>query len=189
MDKRLAYLKKLGATNLGHWNGDLISHLQSTSALLADWGAPQYLQDAGLFHAVYGTDGYPETLLDADARRQIVDIIGGLAEQVVYAYGACDRDYLYPQLGKTPGKADEVTFRDRFNGEIQPLSGRLLEDICELTGANELDLASGSAKFRLKHGAKRYRFFHQISTYLSPAALRATDEILGEYAEAEPAGA
>jgi len=182
MDKRLAYLEKLGATDLGHWNGNLISHLQSTSALLADWGAPRYLQDAGLFHAVYGTDGYPETLLSADARRQIADIIGGRAEQVVYAYGACDRDYLYPQLGT----ASAVTYRDRFNGEIQPLSGRLLEDICELTVANELDLASGSAKFRRKHGARRHRFFHRISTYLSPAALRATDEILGEFAEPEP---
>lgn len=184
MDKRLAYLQQLGAESLGHWNGNLIAHLQSTRDLLASWGAAAYLQDAGLFHAVYGTDGYPSALSNAGARAEIASIIGSRAEEVVYIYGACDRDFLYPQLQSGSG----ANYRDRFSGEIYPLAGRLLEDVCELTAANELDLARDSARFRRKHGAIRHRFFRDIKQYLSSAALRASDEILGEcVAESEAA--
>lgn len=99
MNNKFEQLSKLGAADFKHLNGNLIDHLKGTQELLTSWNANQTLQDAGLYHAAYGTAGFNEQMISLDQRSKIAQIIGPDAETIVYEYCACDRDYTWPQLG------------------------------------------------------------------------------------------
>ena len=53
---KIDFLKSIGSDKVNH-AGDqtLLDHLVGTMDKLRDMGKPEYLQDAGLFHSVYGT--------------------------------------------------------------------------------------------------------------------------------------
>jgi len=92
-----ARLQALGAGEFQHLNGTLTAHLYGTETLLREWGANELLSTAGLYHAVYGTDGYNSALVNLSMRESIATLIGADAEELVYLYGACDRGVFYPE--------------------------------------------------------------------------------------------
>ena len=53
--KKIDFLKSIGSDKVKHSGGTLLEHLIGTSEELKKLGAPEYLQDAGLFPSVYGT--------------------------------------------------------------------------------------------------------------------------------------
>lgn len=163
MTHKFTQLAALGAGNFDHLNGPLIRHLEGTRSLLKQWGATTVLQGAGLYHAVYGTEGFDQPLVSTDRRAAIAAIIGSAAENLVYQYCACDRDYVWPQFG---GQGP-VGFRNRFTGECLTPPTALLSDFCELTAANELDIARHQPD-----GDHRWlsRLLTAMAPYLSPAA-------------------
>ena len=74
--KKIDFLKSIGLDKVEHSGQTLLDHLIGTSERLKEMGAPQYLQDAGLFHSVYGTVYFmPEGGLVED-RQVIKDLIG-----------------------------------------------------------------------------------------------------------------
>ncbi len=77
-------LQELGAGEFVHLNGSLIEHLKGTADLLKAWGNREELCKAGLYHAVYGTDGYDESLVDLSMRHQVKNLIGTETEEIVY---------------------------------------------------------------------------------------------------------
>ena len=81
----------------------------------------------------------------------IAGAIGVEAEAIVYLYGACDRDAFHPRIG-TP---HETQFVDRFSRSEYGIAPSALADFCELTLANEFELACSSAAFWAKHAAGR----------------------------------
>jgi len=83
MDEKFKQLTELGAADFAHINGNLIDHLQDTKDLLASWSASKVLQDAGLYHAAYGTAGFEEQMVAANQREKIAQIIGSQAEEIV----------------------------------------------------------------------------------------------------------
>ena len=133
----LAFLKSRSAEKLEHVHGNLVEHLDGTYALLRDWGNHADVCHAGLCHAVYGTDGFATALLDVNSDREdLVRLIGGRAEALVYFYASCDRAHVYPQIGVSTS----VRFRDRFNGTSFVPDESLFASFMELTFANELDI-------------------------------------------------
>ena len=141
-------LTSWGAGEIEHPGGTLLAHLERTRDLLQDWGAPDYLVQAGLFHAAYATDGFAIPLLQLDQRDVLRDEIGAQAEAVVYFYASCDRNATYPTIGA--GKS--CVFRDRYlNQDITP-SDQGLRDFVELTMANELDLVAQNPEFATQYG-------------------------------------
>lgn len=101
---KFSALKDLGVGEFAHLNGDLESHLLGTYRLLTEWDNPAHVCDAGLYHAVYGTQpmerlGLPHKKYSSSDRPGIREIIGKESEALVYLYGACDRDFLYPRIG------------------------------------------------------------------------------------------
>jgi hypothetical protein len=52
---KIEYLRSLGSMEVSHSGESLFDHLFGVQKNLRDMGAPEYLQDAGLFHSVYGT--------------------------------------------------------------------------------------------------------------------------------------
>jgi hypothetical protein len=143
-DQALSTLHELGAHELHYLNGDLAQHLNGTYVLLREWGNSEPVCLASLFHAVYGTAGFPAALLSLDKRSDIAAAIGDETEELVYMYGACDRDCTYSKLISH----QEPVYRNRFTHEFFSLLRILLAFFCELTLANELEIVLQSHKAR-----------------------------------------
>ena len=81
---KIEFLKKIGSDTERHINQTLLEHLIGVYDLLKKWGAPKYIQDAGLFHSVYGTTYFkPKIIKDRDVVREL---IGEEAEELVYLF-------------------------------------------------------------------------------------------------------
>lgn len=129
-------LVERGADRIDHAGGSLLEHLTRTSERLASWGASEELQEVGLAHAFYGTDGFAERLLDLSQRDVLRQTVGDAVEAQVYQYASCGRDRTYPHLTDRP----DVRFHDRFAGTETALPATSLRWFAELTAANELDV-------------------------------------------------
>ena len=79
---KIDFLKQLGSDEVKHENQSLLEHLIGVRDILKKWGAPEYVQDGGLFHSVYGTTYFkPQLTIDRDAVRYL---IGKKAEELAY---------------------------------------------------------------------------------------------------------
>lgn len=74
-----------------HLGKTLLAHLRGTRDILASWGMPQYLCDAGLYHSIYGTNIFQYKAHPFSERETIVKLIGDKAEQLVYHFCRADR--------------------------------------------------------------------------------------------------
>jgi hypothetical protein len=83
---KIEYLRSLGSMEVSHSGESLFDHLFGVQKNLRDMGAPEYLQDAGLFHSVYGTAIFKhQSTTDRDKVREL---IGEQAEEVVFTFGS-----------------------------------------------------------------------------------------------------
>jgi len=134
MDNALTELIKLGVEDFTHINGNLLSHLKGTKELLSKWGNRESLCNAGLYHSIYGTEGYKNQT--SDDRTKIINIIGEEAEKIVFYFSTCDRDHFYSQIDQPELKIH----LNRLSGKIEILSESMVKDLLELTLANELEI-------------------------------------------------
>lgn len=136
MKRALALQGSLGAADVDHPGGALLTHLRRVYDLTMAWDSSPRTQLAALCHATYGTDGFPHRLLPTTERARVREAIGADAESLVYLYAACDRDVSYARIGGA-----QLRVRDRFGGTDVPVDGDDLTDFAVLTVANELDVA------------------------------------------------
>ncbi len=169
-----AALSALGAGEFSHLNGSLERHLVAVHDLLGSWGAGETLCRAGLFHAAYGTAGFTAAMVTPSQRSEIAKLIGPDAERIVYLYCSCDREFVWPQIGKP----EAVHFRDRFTGKVDAVAYEDLADFCELTCANELEIASGDHAFVERAGDYLGHLFRAWDRLLSEPARHAVGELL-----------
>ena len=79
---KIDFLKQLGSDKVKHKNQSFLEQLIGVRDILKKWGAPEYIQDGGLFHSVYGTTYFkPQLTIDRDAVRYL---IGEKAEELAY---------------------------------------------------------------------------------------------------------
>jgi len=168
-------LKELGAGEFAHLDGTLERHLIGVYELLEAWGADRTLRRAGLFHAAYGTSGFNTAMVSLERRSEIAGIIGNDAERIVYTYCACDRASVWPQFGM----AETITFRDRFAGEVRLLPDAELREFCELTCANEVEIALRDADFARRLGSELADLFGRMRPWLSHAGRRCVGDAFG----------
>ena len=81
---KIEFLKKIGADKVNHGEGTLLEHLINTSKRLRDMGCEDFVQDAGLFHSVYGTVYFRPDAGLIDDRQVVIDLIGEQAEEIAY---------------------------------------------------------------------------------------------------------
>ena len=177
MEESIQKLLDLGAGEFEHLHDSLLLHLQGTKELLKKWGASEALQNAGLYHAIYSTDSYSKQLASLDKRKRIADIIGSEAENIVYEYCACDRKFFWPKIGFD----EKPLFKNRFTNETYYISKTLLMNLCELTAANEIEIAGKDKDFKDQHGAYFNNFFTNMEYYLSDSANAMVRETFGHY--------
>jgi hypothetical protein len=131
-------LTERGAAELPHViaGTTLLDHFERTEQLLRSWGNPEPVCLAGLCHAAYSSDGFEGQVVDHTGRETIAQVAGRKVEAIVYLYGSCDGDRVYPQIGHTW----PVRFRDRFDGSERDLALDEVRVFCELKFANALEL-------------------------------------------------
>ena len=87
---KINFLEKIGTNEIPHGEGTLLDHLVGVSEILKEMNALEYVQDAGLFHSIYGIDIFHHQIW---SDRQVVqDLIGEQAEHLVYLFYVLDRD-------------------------------------------------------------------------------------------------
>ncbi|MEH6455337.1 MAG: DUF6817 domain-containing protein, partial [Cocleimonas sp.] len=154
----------------------LETHLKGTESILESWGASDVLRSAGLFHAAYGTAGFDENMVSLAQRQDIKNIIGDEAEALVYLYCSCDRNTVFPQFGSS----DKIQFKDRFNGSLFELTTEQMRSFCELTAANELEIANDA--YKAKYSKNLLTLFNGMKSHLSLKACLTYESVLGEIA-------
>ena len=115
--KKLDYLMQTETNHKSHSGITLIDHLVGVHDILKEWEAPQYLQDAGLFHSIYGTSVFEHQ--STNDRNTIRELIGEQAEELVYQFSTL----IQPRLNSIRGLDD----------------GQLKKDLQLLWEANELE--------------------------------------------------
>jgi len=168
MDEKFRRLIELGAGEFEHVDGSLIAHLEGTRCLLKEWNASQVLQEAGLYHAAYGTSAFVQNLFDLSQREEVASVIGDDAENIVYHYCACDREAFFAQFGQ----CEQPVFYDRLTTEKSTVSTELLHQLCELSAANETEIAINNPDFIAQHGSRLVTVFSRMSNFLSASAQR-----------------
>jgi len=167
-------LQRMGAGDFAHLNGSLEQHLIGTASLLDAWQAPENLCVAGLFHAAYGTAEFSSSMVSSQERHKIAALIGESSERLVYLYCCCDRAMFYPLIGTDR----EYLLPDRFTGLANELTTAELSCLCELTAANELEIAAHSEPFRKQYGAPLAELFSRMGSRLSSYARVSAAEVL-----------
>jgi hypothetical protein len=167
-------LHALGAAGFAHVNGTLEPHLRETERLLRRWGNREVVCVAGLYHAVYGTGGIAGHLVGLDAREAIAAVIGVEAERLAYLYGACNRERFHPRIGTRL----QNRFVDRFTNSEYAITDGMLCDFCEITVANELELALGNADFKRRHAEALTELFSRMHGLISAGARSAASDLL-----------
>ena len=162
------WLVDRGADRIDHPGGTLLDHLGRVAHRLDDWAVPDDVVLAGLCHAAYGTDGFATALITPDERHRLVDLVGERAEHLVYLYGSCVRNPLYPQLSGH----DQVTVLDRFTGDAHRLDDADLRAFLEITVANEIDVMVHNEALARQHAQPLFELFSSAGHRLSEAARR-----------------
>ena len=166
-----------GAGTIEHPGGTLGAHLQRTGDRLASYGVDGDLVVAGRCHAAYGTAGFDVALLTLDERDLLRERIGVRAEALVHEYCSCDRRLTYPGIGEA-----SPLMHDRWSGEAYPLPTDRAAAFCDLTVANELDIADQG----FDYGVERDRFFGILRSMGPHLTQAARDDIEATEARTAP---
>ena len=119
---KIDFLKQLGSDKFKHRNQSLLEHLIGVRDILKKWGVPEYVQDGGLFHSVYGTTYFkPQMTTDRDAVRYL---IGEKAEELAYWFCFLD-----------PPRSQRISILE---------NEQLKKDLLLIDKANEEDIANAS---------------------------------------------
>jgi len=156
-------------------------HLKGVQAVLRYWGAPKYLTNAGLFHSIYGTEGFQGFSLPLSERESIRNLIGPLAEKISFWFCMIDRSTLDQTVFAWDGNIQDPA--KKFQLRARPELGRFdivmtkdeWLDFIELTLADWLEQVEGAASkpsdlFKWKRGeAYSYRrlAYQKMSEILS----------------------
>jgi len=97
------------------------SHLLGVFEVLRGWDLPKHVLDAGLYHSVYGTEGFDpgkDNVVSYLSRQEIVDVIGPRSEKLVFTFCVLDRSTLDKVVrtfysGKK-GKKSTIILRSRM---------------------------------------------------------------------------
>jgi len=170
LDKYLDFLRDVNVAAREHSGRGLLNHLLGTRQLLLEWGARPALCDAGLFHSVYGTEGYQQAAVPLGMRARVQELIGDEAEALVWLFCFMRRETLSGNIGRR----GDLAVTHRLTGERLPMADRQFDDLVNLTFANELEAYPRMAR-TWRRGCWAYlQGFRQVAM---PSARRAFDAL------------
>ena len=135
MDAKERFLIEHEAIARSHSSRTLFDHLVGTRALLIDWSVETSISDAGLFHAVYGTESFPTAMVTTHLRGDVQTVIGCEAEFLAHAFGVMTKQSFYANLDQSDG----YHVISRLDGDEIPVSDTQLNALCHISVANWLE--------------------------------------------------
>ncbi len=157
LDAKLAFLNGEGAAGVAHTgNGKFDAHLVGVASVLRAWGCDDSLVDAGLFHSIYGTEGFQGFCLPYERRDDVRALIGDRAERLVHTFCVVDRLSVDNDLDSRPDghefksrpELSRLFFDDAAVGAVAAidLDESLWFDFVTLTLADWLEQVEGAAR-------------------------------------------
>jgi hypothetical protein len=172
-DEHLRLVEELAGSKR-HSGGALRDHLVGTARLLEEWGNPAEVCLAGLFHSIYGTEGYSIPSVELGRRDHVRERIGERAERLAYLFGVCERRDLFPSLGQK-----EPVLRDFVHGREVRVSHDDLVSLVEIEVANYLEFTQ-RAPLEPPQLARFGERVERARAVLTPGALRAARRYVAE---------
>jgi len=130
----LELLRTAGAAENPHSGRSLFEHLESVSRLLREWGAPEHVCIAGLFHSIYGTESYPIKTVDSGRRDEVRAVIGKRAEELAHLFCTSERSSFFTTIEDLEPKLKAAA------EDIQtPVSPETLQALIEMEVANVVE--------------------------------------------------
>jgi len=121
------FFVELGADKIPHTETVYLAHAIGVYNDLKSWGCDEEICRAGLFHSIYGTEGFQRFALPLERRGEVRERIGERAERLAYWNCAMDRASLDAAAEQT---TPPYKIRDRLTGAVVELSERELDDLC-----------------------------------------------------------
>jgi len=97
------YIVSLGVADLGHTDKTYLAHNIGVYNDLKKWECSEELCRAGLFHSIYGTQGFQGFVLPMDRQAELRGLIGEHAEKIAFLNCFMDRASLAVQLEEPEG--------------------------------------------------------------------------------------
>jgi len=151
-----SYISKSIPAVLEHTGSEAFdAHLKGVQAVLRYWDAPIHLYNAGLFHSIYGTEGFQGYALPLSERDAIRGLIGTKAERLCWIFCMVDRSTVDETVFNWNNSDVNSTQYTQFTFQSRPELGRfeikLLNksewlDFVELTLADWLEQVQGAAE-------------------------------------------
>lgn len=173
---KLDFLIGQGAGRRSHSGRTLLAHLHGTRQLLVMWGARPSLCDAGLFHSVYGTQHFPNGVIEGSERGQVRCLIGSDSEELAFAYGCMDRERFYATIGC----GGSYNIFNRFTGELMSSERSQFVDLCNIDAANLVEQCC-----RDPAGLLAPTYIQRMLPFLLPEAQLAVRSVYGLVADCD----
>ncbi len=165
----IEYLRSIECHLVSHSKRTLLDHLVGTHNLLQSWGASESLCLAGLFHSVYGTEGFHATLAGIPDRKIIINIIGKDAESLAWLFGIRTNQSFWEQIRVLTRQPDvsAFTFANRLTGQPVPCTKDELLHVINIVLANAID----QVQHIPQHFTERHSgMFQQLLPFAMPEA-------------------
>jgi hypothetical protein len=176
-----AFLLSLGTDEIAHTGHDFLTHLKSVQRVLEQAGADPEVSRAGLFHSIYGTQGFQDFSLPLSERDQVRALLGERSEFIAYCNCVMDRATLDAAVAQALEGGDRYEIRDREGSPPIELTRAQLTDLAEVHLFDWLEQVARSDR----GWGYRREAYRNMAELVGPRAVDAYHEVFA----AEPASA
>ncbi|MEM7536955.1 MAG: DUF6817 domain-containing protein [Chloroflexota bacterium] len=163
------YIIELGADTIAHSNKTYLAHNIGVYNDMRKWTDDPAMSEAGLFHSIYGTEGFQRFQLPLERRDELRSLIGERAEKLAYLHCFMLRESLDAQLTQKEGP---YHITNRETNEIMTLTKEEYDDLVCLHLCNWLELVERTRNWDKRRGAYR-----QMAERLGGQMLASYDEV------------
>jgi hypothetical protein len=110
--------------------------------LLRDWGNPEPICVAGLFHSIYGTWHFRHKAFPIKNRSELAKLIGKEAEFLAYVFCVTER----PKVFLANAGGSQISIHDYYANRPIQLSPADLSKLLEIEAANLIEQGGSSSK-------------------------------------------
>ena len=131
----LEFLRSEGTAEVQHSKVDFMAHLVGVHQVLVSWHCPDAVCLGGLFHSIYGAEGFSDGALDLRRRPEIRTLIGTAAERLAFVNSSMTYDSFDATLREGP--PHRVV--NRFTGAPVELTDQEFVDLSRIQLADWLE--------------------------------------------------
>ena len=173
-EDHLQLLRAAGVETIQHDSHiPFLAHLAGVRRLLVEWKASQELQNAGLFHSIYGTEFFdPELGGKTPSREKVQSVIGERAERIAWLWCHTRRETIPDSLAG----GEPHTIENR-NGSREPVTIDEARDLAELWCADAVEQGHRLSKTESDYSRGLVRVLSHVSNSARAAVETMIEEI------------